>query len=60
MKILYRKHKGSDTWHWCTNCKNWPDKWAIYEEKPVDGEPESLKLCLICKRYDDEGTCEKR
>jgi hypothetical protein len=20
----FRKRKGSDTWHWCTNCSNWP------------------------------------
>ncbi|MFT5820559.1 MAG: hypothetical protein ACI8ZM_001802 [Crocinitomix sp.] len=20
----YRKRKGSDTWHWSTDCPNWP------------------------------------
>lgn len=22
--MTYRKKKGSDTWHWCRNCSNWP------------------------------------
>ena len=57
---IYRKHKGSNTWHWCTNCPNWPDKWADYEEKAVDGEPEDGELCRRCQVYEDEDTCEKR
>ncbi len=20
----FRRRKGSDTWHWCRNCSNWP------------------------------------
>ncbi len=35
----YRRRKDSDTWHFCTNCGNWPkrdyeDKWS----KPTSGE----------------------
>jgi len=56
---MYRKRKESNTWHWCTNCKNWPDEVGEYEEKAVEGEPEG-DLCAICERYDDYGTCEKR
>lgn len=22
--MTYRKRKGTDTWHWCANCSNWP------------------------------------
>lgn len=39
----YRRKKGSDTWHFCTNCSNWPTGRAgiDYDErstKPTTGE----------------------
>ncbi len=35
----YRKRMGSDTWHFCENCSNWP--YSDYDEqytKPTSGE----------------------
>ena len=52
---VYRKKKGSDTWHWCKNCAEWPtsnyDKQAT---KPTSGE-----LCNQCKGKEAAGTCTK-
>jgi len=51
----YRKKRGSDTWHWCRNCSNWP--LHDYEEsktKPTTGE-----LCNECKSKDADHNCTK-
>lgn len=37
--MAYRRRNGSDTWHFCTNCSNWPT--SDYQEqhtKPTSGE----------------------
>ena len=35
----YRKKKGSDTWHWCKNCSNWPTSgYDKINKKPTSGE----------------------
>ncbi len=35
----YRKKKGSDTWHWCKNCSNWPtSNYDSRYTKPTTGE----------------------
>ena len=50
---MYRKRKGSDTWHWCKNCSNYPT--SDYKEqanKPSNGE-----LCNQCQAKKREGTC---
>ena len=57
--MKYRKKKGSDTWHWCTNCSNWPKgvKGVDYEErntKPTDGE-----LDNECKAKERDNNCTK-
>lgn len=49
----YRKQRGSDTWHWCTNCSKWPT--GDYEER--DTKPTSGELCNECKSKRDEGKC---
>jgi hypothetical protein len=51
----YRKRKGSgyDTWHFCSNCSNWPT--SDYDErsdKPTTGE-----LCDQCRAKDKAGEC---
>jgi len=34
VRIVYRRHKESDTWHWCTNCTNWPTSiWGMGRRK---------------------------
>jgi len=50
---IYRKKKGSDTWHWCMNCSKWPT--SDYDEiytKPTSGE-----LDNECKSKEAEGNC---
>jgi hypothetical protein len=39
----YRKRIGNDTWHWCTNCSNWPTgrpgiDYTAHQGKPTNGE----------------------
>ena len=53
--MAYRRKKGSDTWHWCKNCSNYPT--SDYDErssKPAYGE-----LCNECRSKDKKGTCRK-
>lgn len=50
----YRKRKGNDTWHFCSNCSNYPT--SNYESavsKPASGE-----LCNECKAKKNAGNCK--
>lgn len=52
---VYRRKKNSDTWHWCTNCSNWPtDNYDESYTKPSSGE-----LCNECKSKEMTGTCRR-
>ena len=49
----YRRKRGSDTWHWCRNCSNWPT--SDYESrytKPTTGE-----LDNECRSKEAAGAC---
>ena len=47
----YRRKKDSDTWHWCTNCSNWPSSDYIEtDKKPTYGE-----LDNECKAKEEAG-----
>lgn len=50
----YRKRTGHDTWHFCSNCSNWPTKGESVEQssKPMSGE-----LCNECMRKQTIGQC---
>ena len=50
---VYRRKKGSDTWHWCSNCSNWPK--SDYDSKP--SKPSSGELCDQCLAKDKAGNC---
>lgn len=53
--MKYRRKKGSDTWHFCTNCSGWPT--GDYDEqstKPTTGEQ-----CNQCMSKETAGTCTK-
>lgn len=51
----YRKKKGSDTWHWCKNCSQWPTKdYDVSYTKPTTGE-----LDNECKAKEKDGNCRK-
>jgi len=53
--MTYRKRNGTDTWHWCRNCSNWPTKdYVERQTKPTSGE-----LCNECKAKEKAGTCRK-
>ena len=51
---MARRKNGSDTWHWCRNCSNWPT--SDYTEKA--GRPTSGDLCNECKGKEKAGTCQ--
>jgi hypothetical protein len=53
--MAYRRRNGSDTWHWCSNCNNWPRH--DYDERQT--KPSSGDLCNQCKAKDKDGTCTK-
>lgn len=51
---VYKRKKGSDTWHWCQNCSNYPDGTDVNVSyvKPGSGE-----LCNECKAKESRGDC---
>lgn len=49
----YRRLRGSDTWHWCTNCSRWPA--LNYEEQT--SRPPNGELCNECKAKEAAGSC---
>lgn len=46
-----RKRNGTDTWHFCTNCSNWPT--AGY----TTGDGTSGEKCNECKAKKSAGNC---
>lgn len=50
----YKRKKGSDTWHWCSNCSKYPTGSDVETShtKPTYGE-----LCNECKGKETAGTC---
>ena len=53
MAGTYRKKRDSDTWHFCSNCSNWPTSDYIeLTEKPAWGE-----LCNECQAKKVAGNC---
>lgn len=49
----YRRKRGKDAWHFCTNCDNWPT--SDYETsgtKPTSGE-----FCNQCLSKEKNGNC---
>lgn len=51
--VVYRRRRGSDTWHVCTNCSQWPT--YDYEEKYT--KPAYGEFCNECKSKQAAGTC---
>lgn len=53
MASTCRRKKGTQTWHFCTNCADWPS--SDYDERftvPIEGE-----LCNECRAKLREGNC---
>lgn len=54
MASTYRRRKsGSDTWHFCSNCPNWPT--SNYDEQ--SGKPTTGELCNICRSKRENNEC---
>jgi hypothetical protein len=49
----YVQGPGSDNWHWCRSCSNYPSTIA----KSRDTRPTSGDLCNQCKSKENAGTC---
>jgi len=49
----YRRKNDSDTWHWCSNCSDWPT--SNYKE--VNTKPTSGELCNQCRAKEKERNC---
>lgn len=48
----YRKARGSDTWHWCKDCPEWPtSNFDSSGTRPTTGE-----LCNQCREKDRDRT----
>jgi hypothetical protein len=49
----YRQKRAIDTWHFCSNCSNWPGwNYHVSYERPSTG-----KLCKECQTKHTDGTC---
>jgi len=53
----YRRRKGYDTWHWCTNCTNWPTSDYDEETHPGTEGPKTGELCNQCRSKEKDGEC---
>ena len=49
----YRKRRGKDTWHWCSNCNNYPT--SDYDSSST--KPSSGELCNECQSKQEAGHC---
>jgi len=51
--VEYRKKYGSDTWHWCEKCAEYPTSgYDKSSTKPTSGELDNQ-----CKSKEKSGTC---
>jgi len=54
MASTWRKRKGGyDTWHFCSNCQNWPT--SNYEEKAT--KPTTGEFCNECQSKQKANNC---
>lgn len=56
--MVYRKAKGYDTWHFCTNCSRWPT--SNYDEYKSTSRPTNGELCNECRAKEASGNCRKQ
>jgi hypothetical protein len=49
----YRQKRGVETWHFCSNCSNWPG-WNYHVSYAM---PNGGKLCKECQANRSDGTC---
>lgn len=58
--MQYRKRIGSDTWHWCSNCSNWPTGRAELDYVVRYSKPTSGELDNECRSKEATGHCTKQ
>jgi hypothetical protein len=52
---VFRRKRSRDTWHFCTNCEDWPkDDYVEKNQKPNDGE-----FCNQCRAKERQDTCRR-
>lgn len=51
--MTWRKRRGKDTWHFCTNCQNWPR--SDYDERST--KPTTGEFCNECLAKQKAGDC---
>ena len=55
--VTYRKRKGSDTWHWCKNCPDYPTENYDEVTVPPDKRPSYDELDNTCLSMERKRTC---
>ena len=50
----YRKRKGTDTWHFCSNCSNYP---TAAESETSSSKPSGGELCNECRSKKEKDNC---
>jgi hypothetical protein len=53
----YVQAPDSDTWHWCTNCSNYPSTVAKREYHEGKERPSTGELDNECKGKEDNANC---
>ncbi len=53
---VYKKQEGSDTWHWCANCPQYPKGEEVTSRQ---SKPDYGKLCTTCETLEQTGNCRK-
>jgi len=53
----YRRSKGSDVWHWCINCSQWPT--SNFIEVTRSGRPAGGELDNECLAKETAGECSE-
>jgi hypothetical protein len=54
----YIQPPGSDTWHWCRNCSDYPSRIGATERLPEGQRPSDGELCNECRDAERDGRCE--
>ena len=53
--MRYRRRIGSDTWHFCTNCTEWPTQAGSYVEQST--RPTTGEFCNQCLAKQRDNNC---
>jgi len=51
----YRRKRGTNTWHWCQNCPDWPTE--DYDHWLGTGRPQDGPLDQVCAQNEKSNSC---